>query len=513
MTSPTPPLGGPGIADPSDPYFSFDRAEIGDDLLRLLGSACSEITRDPQSLSGAGQDWWPLTLHMSLAGIPPSLPSVIARPTSSTEVSAILSICNERRIPVTAQGGRSGVCGGAMPFSGGVAIDLCGLAGVFDLDSVSLRFKTGAGTFGCDLEAHLNGEGYTLGHWPQSMDLSTVGGWVACRSAGQYSTRYGKIEDMLTGLEVVTSSGEIIRIGSRGPGSSTGPGIAHLFLGSEGTLGVVTEAEFRMQPKPEVEAKLAFGFTSFAEGLEACRKILRRGATPAVLRLYDNIESVRNFSAVEGAGDEIKAHSLNVLVVVDEADPELLGATMNVVGQECAAATPLNTGICDRWISHRNDVSQLEPLVRSGVVVDTIEISAPWATLYRVYERSIENLGAITGTLNASAHLSHSYRDGACIYFTFAGVNQELTIGNVQDADRQAQQAHLEWATDYYAKAWGAVMNATIEYGGSISHHHGIGYNRAKFMAKSLGGELGLLKSLKAALDPNGILNPHKLWQ
>ena len=233
-----------------------------------------------------------------------------------------------------------------------------------------------AGTFGPDLEAALGavGDGYTLGHWPQSMDLSTVGGWLACRGAGQYSTRYGKIEDMVIGLEVVLADGRVVHTEGKGPRAATGPNLTQLFVGSEGTLGVITEARLRIHPLPPAQERRAFGFATFAAGLEACRRILRRGATPAVLRLYDETESERNFEQPD----------TNVLIVLDEADPEPLAATMAVVDDECApgaGAHPLETALVERWLGHRNDVSALAPLWRAGIVVDTAEVSGPWAAL------------------------------------------------------------------------------------------------------------------------------------
>ena len=192
---------------------------------------------------------------------------------------------------------------------------------------MSLTADVRAGTFGPTSRPRWDrsGSGYTLGHWPQSMDLSTVGGWLACRGAGQYSTRYGKIEDMVIGLEVVLADGRVVHTEGHGPRAATGPNLTQLFVGSEGTLGVITEARLRIHPLPPAQERRAFGFTSFAAGLEACRRILRRGATPAVLRLYDTTESARNFEQPD----------TNVLVVLDETDPALLAATMAVVDEEC----------------------------------------------------------------------------------------------------------------------------------------------------------------------------------
>ena len=213
------------------------------------------------------------------------------------------------------------------------------------------------------------------------MDLSTVGGWVACRGAGQYSTRYGKIEDMVIGLEVALADGRVIRTGGTGPRAAIGPRPDPAVRGVRGRPR--RDHRGAAAPPPGCRRPRGAGPTgspSFAEGLEACRRILRRGATPAVLRLYDHAESARNFDVADQC----------VLVVLDEADPGLLDATMAVVDAECAAAgaTALDEGLVERWMAHRNDVSALAPLYRAGIVVDTIEIAARWSALPALYERA-----------------------------------------------------------------------------------------------------------------------------
>src|ERR1700689_3859139 len=183
------------------------------------------------------------------AGRGAARPAVVARPADTAQVAAVLSLCDRSQVPVTAAGGRSGVCGGSVPLFGGVALDLCALRGIGEVDSESLVADLRAGTFGPDVESGLrDGHGLTLGHWPQSMDLSTGGGWLACRGAGQDSNRYGKIEDMVIGLEVVLADGRIIRTGGHAPRSATGPDPTQLFVGSEGTLGVITEARLPIHP-------------------------------------------------------------------------------------------------------------------------------------------------------------------------------------------------------------------------------------------------------------------------
>ncbi|MGD0883086.1 MAG: FAD-binding oxidoreductase [Acidimicrobiales bacterium] len=471
------------------------QVDIDADLVRRLADACAEISVLDADRAEAGRDWWPLAIGWAAAGAVPSRPALVARPTDVAQVSAVLSLCDAAGIPVTPAGGRSGVCGASIPLFGGVALDLCGLAGIADVDDESLVADLRAGTFGPDVEAGLrDGHGLTLGHWPQSMDLSTVGGWLACRGAGQYSNRYGKIEDMVIGLEVVLADGRVVRTGGRGPRSATGPDLTQLFVGSEGTLGVITEGRFRVHPVPGGEGRRAFGFATFADGLDACRRILRRGATPAVLRLYDTTESGRSF-------DE---PGTNVLIVLDEADPTLVGANLGVVDDECTGAETLDLGHVDRWLTHRNDVSALAPLWRAGVVVDTVEVSARWAALPDLYRAVLDALARVPGTLVASSHQSHAYTDGACLYFTFAGRPPE----EIGEADPVARDA---WVGDYYRRAWDEVTRTTIASGGAISHHHGIGLNRARFLADGLGAAFEVLSSVKSALDPNGILNPGKL--
>lgn len=503
-TTPTPvtpvdlPLGENGSAATAVmDHIPSRRITVDAALRRHLEGVCAEVTDDDDARTEAGRDWWPLAIGWAARGQVPSRPAVIARPTTTDQVAAVLAACHHARVPVTAAGGRSGVCGASVPVFGGVTLDLCGLAGIGDVDTTSLVADLRAGTFGPEVEAGLrDGHGVTLGHWPQSMALSTVGGWLACRGAGQYSNRYGKIEDMVTGLEVVLADGTVVRTGGRGPRSATGPDLTQLFVGSEGTLGVITEGRFRVHPVPEGTGRRAFGFPSFADGLDACRRILRRGATPAVLRLYDTTESGRSFDHAD----------TNVLIVLDEADPGLVDATLAVVDAECAGAARLDAGLVERWLEHRNDVSALAPVWRHGLVVDTVEVSARWAALPGLYRAVLDALGAVDGTLVASSHQSHAYVDGACLYFTFAGRRPAGDAAStVLDDDQQA------WAQQYYVTAWDAVTEATVAAGGAISHHHGIGLNRARFLPVALGPAFGVLASVKDALDPHGILNPGKL--
>ena len=502
--SPTPPVSMDASTVAIEDRLAGDHVPAPDDVLDRIASTGAAVLSDEQSRVDAGRDWWPLSIGWAALGLVPARPAAVVRPTSSEQVAAVLATCSSAGVPVTPMAGRSGVCGGSVPVFGGIAIDMTAMTGPASVDESSLIADVPAGVFGPDLEAQLRGlgNGYTLGHWPQSMDLSTVGGWLACRGAGQYSTRYGKIEDMVIGLEVVLADGRIVRTEGRGPRAATGPSLTQLFVGSEGTLGVITSARLRIHPVPTAEARRAFGFGSFAEGLDACRRILRRGATPAVLRLYDHAESVRNF----------EQDGTCVLIVLDEADLALLDATMSIVDEECAGATSsaepggrsLDTALVERWLSHRNDVSALQPLWQAGVVVDTAEVAGRWSALPGLAKEVVETVKEIPGTIVVSVHQSHAYTDGACLYFTFAGRAPDRSCA-VDDGSAGG------WEETYYRHAWDAISTTVLRHGSALSHHHGIGINRGRFLEDALGEGFNVLVSLKGALDPEGILNPGKL--
>lgn len=479
MTRPTPPIELTG----TDEYLAGPRATVSDELLAELADICDTVT-DLTELAEHSRDWWPLALHWSLQGAVPARAAVIVRPTRTEQVAAVIERCNAARVPVTAAGGRSGVCGASVPLFGGVLLDLTELTGVGDVDTVSGVVEVAAGTFGPDLEHELRTRhGLTVGHFPQSFDLATVGGWVACRGAGQYSTRYGKIEDMVVGLEVVLADGTVVHTGGA-PAAAVGPDLDQLFIGSEGTLGIVTRVWLRAHPLPPAEARAAFRFGTFAEGLDACRSVLRRGATPAVLRLYDAEESARGRG---GDGTDC------VLLVLDEGDPTIVDATMQVVADACAGGRPADSALVDAWMEHRNDTSALQALTAKGYVVDTMEVAAPWARLVGIFETTRAALLAVPHARAATCHLSHSYLDGACLYFTFAATPP------ADEVDRT------------YRALWDAGQRAVLGTGGNLSHHHGVGLNRARFVVEALGTGHRVLSSVKHALDPHGILNPGKL--
>ncbi len=482
--APTPPIALGAEPDAVTSRISATSVSLDAALLAALEATGAEVLVDPAATSEASRDWWPLAMIWARDGQVPVQAAAVVRPADAAQVSAVLAVCNGAQIPVTPAAGRSGVCGASVPVHGGVVLDLTAMSGIVGIDRESMVLDVLPGTFGTWLEETLQTEhGMTIGHWPQSIDLSTVGGWLACRGAGQMSTRYGKIEDIVIGLDVVLADGRMISTGGA-PRAAVGPELTQLFVGSEGTLGVITGARLRLHPKAPSERRAAYGFPSFAAANDACRRIMHRGATPAVLRVYDAIESDRSYQT---------GPDTHLLLVLDEGDPTIVDATMSVIAEECKEAALADIDFVGRWLEHRNDVSALEALISRDYVVDTMEISAPWSCCTAIYEAAIAAITAVPGTLAASAHQSHSYMDGACIYFTFAG---QPPVGERED---------------YYRRAWEAGTRAVLEHGGALSHHHGVGLNRSRFVREALGPAFDVLAATKAALDPNGILNPGKL--
>jgi alkyldihydroxyacetonephosphate synthase len=480
-TSPTPPIELTGTGS----QFEGPGTEVPDSLLATIAASC-EVIRADAATAEASRDWWPLALHWSLQGRVPRRATAIARPTDVEQVAAVLRACNDAVVPVTVCGGRSGVCGAAVPVFGGVVLDTTALVGVCSVDEISGIVEVLPGTFGPDLESVLRRDHrLTVGHFPQSFELATVGGWVASRGAGQYSTRYGKIDDMVVGLEAVLADGSVVTTGGA-PAAATGPDLTQLLLGSEGTIGVITRVWLRAHPVPGHERRRAATFPTFVDGVAACRSVLRRGATPAVLRLYDAEESARGRGG-DGTGC--------TLIVLDEGDEAIVDATMAIVDEAINACggTDAPASLVDEWMEHRNDTTALQALTRKGFVVDTMEIAAAWSRLEEIFVATREALLAVSDVRAATCHLSHSYLDGACLYFTFAATPPPEEIESC------------------YIACWNAGQSAVLAHGGNLSHHHGIGINRGRFMAGALGGSFAMLSAVKRALDPNGVMNPGKL--
>ena len=470
--------------------------EVPAALLDALRAACTTHV-DDALLDAHSRDWWPLALAWAHRGMTARRPAAVAEPASTEEVRAVARLCHAHRVPLTVAGGRSGVLGAAIPARGGVVLSTRALRGVVGVDAESGLVEVLAGTMGPELEDAVAPHGLVVGHHPQSFSLSTVGGWIGARGAGQYSTRVGTIAALVAGLEVVLADGTLLRLGPE-PASAAGPDLASLFVGAEGTLGIVTRAWLRARPLPAARAGAAWRLPSLAAGIGAMRAALRAGATPAVLRLYDERETRR---AHGGDG------TWCALLVHDEAAPELVDATLAVVAR-CARAEGAESAdprLVDAWFAHRDDVSGLHALTARGWVIDTLEVAAPWARLAAVADGVRTAIAAVPGARSATVHVSHSYIDGACAYFTF--------VGDPGDGDRGHGDpgiGDLGALEALHGAMWEAGQGAALRAGATLSHHHGIGLHRARWAPQALGASLGTLAAIKRTLDPHGILNPGK---
>jgi len=459
--------------------------------IELLEGAlpADRVRRDEATRRAHAHDYWAFEAIHDVAGHPAEPPPAVVFPQSTAEVSTILEIADAQRTAIVPYGLGSGVCGAVRPGADALVVDLSRMAALLDVNAEAATARVQAGLGGSECERLLQERGFTLGHFPQSIAVSSVGGWVATRASGQLSTRYGNIEDMVLALEVVLPGGRVLRT-FPAPRAATGPDLRQLVLGSEGTLGIVTEIDFKLWPRPAVQAGFAARLASWEDGLEVTRELLQAGWRPAVLRLYDGIEAQRNFNPWFPERDPL-------LLVRSEGSEAMRGA----LDLELAAARDacrrrggedLGDEPLEHWLGQRNHVPSWDELLGKGLVVDTIEVSATWDRIGALHRRVTGAIEAVPGVLVASGHTSHGYTSGVNIYFTFVG-----------SATEEKEQKRI------YTAAWGAAMEATIECGGSIAHHHGIGRVRRDYLPREI-GEVGIevLRSVKKALDPRGIMNP-----
>jgi alkyldihydroxyacetonephosphate synthase len=486
--APTPPRYAPAFPPKTgEASWQTDAVVIADDLVQQLREISDGVTTNPDQVVRGTRDWWAGTMIPDTEGRPAAPTAVIVSVSSSAQVSAVLKLASSAEVPVTVAGGRSNVTGAAIPVRGGIVLDVCHLNRIVGYDPESQIVEVEAGVFGDVFESHIQSEyGVTLGHWPSSFAISTVGGWVACRGAGQLSTRYGKIEDMVYGLDVVLANGDEVSLGNQ-PRAALGPDLTALFIGSEGTLGVITRIRFKAHRLPDYGRAVAYTFSSFAAGLAACREILQAGANPAVLRLYDELESGVQFDLPES----------NVLLIADEGSAVFVDANLAVASDICTATGKPADGdaIFARWLDTRYLTGKsAEGFTPSpGFVSDTLEMVARWSELPGVYDEVVAAIDSVPGTLAASAHQSHAYIDGACLYFSLRG--------EVEPQNRAT----------WYRTVWDAANRVLLRHNAGLSHHHGVGLLRSPYLPEALNTGFAVLADVKRALDPQNILNPGKL--
>jgi len=466
--------------------YMSPRAKVPRRFIREAADTVGEenVSERESDLIAYSLDYWLYGVLLSQHGDLPSLPGLVVSPGNVGEVQAVLRSANKHRVPVTPFGGGSGVLGGAIPLDGGVVMNLQRVNGFIGLDEVSLVAESEAGIIGANLELELNHRGYSMGNIPQSIYCSTLGGWVSTRAAGQFSTKYGKIEDMVLGMEVVLPEGDILYI-TPVPRRSTGPSLKDLLLGGEGAMGIVTKAMVKVHPLPAATAKQSFVLPSIEVAVDVVRRILRAEARPAVVRIFDEAESERYF---EDIGKRV------TVIFISEGEPEYVAVDSAVISRvaEQSGGQSWGEGPVETWLRKRFDIGLGPVIMQQGGVVDTIEVSALFKDAVGLYRDMVASMKAVEGALEVSGHFSHFYPEGACLYITF--------VGFAADARR------------YYEDTWAAAMKATLRNNGSISHHHGIGFWRKPFMEEEMGASgVDMLRRIRGSLDPNGILNRGKL--
>ncbi len=449
------------------------------------------------------------------SGTVPAVPDAVVRPTNTDEVVKILEVCKGTGIRIIPWGGGTSVTGGVNVPAGDqpvISLDLEHMSGLKSFDPVSGLAVFGPGTTGPQVESALGEHGFTLGHYPQSWELATVGGWVATRSSGQESLGYGRIEDMVAGMEVVAPAGRW-RLPAL-PGSAAGPDLRQLVMGSEGRLGIITEATLRTRPRPENMAVQAYLIPDLDHGMEAIRELVWSGIPLTMLRLSDPLETQVAMAIGLGASRFASLakrylHFRGIreqacLILVSTAGSELgvvdaLEDARSIVTAHRAVS--LGRGPGRHWQRDRFRHPYLrEALMERGWATDTLETAVPWSRaascrteVRQALETTLEDIGEKTAVL---CHISHPYIDGTSLYFTFFFRNAP----------------NPEQTVERWARLKRAASDALVRSEATITHHHGIGAWHAPWL-KHEAGDLGLelLSDTARRMDPEGVLNPHVL--
>jgi alkyldihydroxyacetonephosphate synthase len=458
-----------------------------------------------------------LDLIRAWKGSATNLPDVVVHPSSEEQIQQLFGESQEWDFVVVPYGGATTVVGGIEPRTVNeatvVCLDLRLMNKVLSVDEKSLLAEVESGCLGPELERRLSSVGLTLGHFPQSFEYSSVGGWVATRGAGTESTRYGKIEDMVESLRLVTPQGTIET--PLVPASATGPDLRQILIGSEGMIGVITSVTLKVRKAPRSRSYVGVLFKTFAEGIEAARSMLQNDIVPNAIRLSDQNETQASMALAEHDSDSIfqrvgtwflrrrgyLSSESAVMILAFEGPPEWVSFERKRALITCKflGGFSVGSGPGKTWHDERFDLPYLrDKLIGMGVLVDTLETATTWSRLPGLHSKIMSAFAGAFHELNvpgyAMAHVSHVYRTGASLYFTFMAK---------QLAGREEEEWHV---------IKNRVTDVIVGAGASLSHHHGIGIEHTRWMEQYC-GPLGIhvLKAIKHELDPKAIMNPEKL--
>ena len=452
------------------------------------------------------------------AGAFPRTPDVVVYPADETEVQAVVDVVVEADAVIIPFGGGSNIAGSLEPHADEsrvvVSLDLGRLNRVLEIDADSGLARIEAGALGPDLEAQLNRDGWTMGHFPDSFTHSTLGGWVATRSSGMQSDKYGDIADIVKGLRVVRAGGVLVIRAV--PSASTGPSVREMVVGSEGRLGVITEVAVQVHRLPEKRGIYAYFFKNLDHGLAAMQEIAESDASPSVTRLSDGHETGFSLATSKESKGISKKVQAGLMAYLRRRGWNLDEICLSFIGFEGGAAhAKRQKKTVDRIVRRHHGIGVGKgpgalydqkkfdtPYIRDflldhGAAGDVSETAGPWsklrgihAAVYEAADSAYEKIGRQGWTMS---HMSHSYHSGACLYFTFAFAFGDDPLEEYDTVKRAIQQAF-------------------VDAGGTISHHHGVGLEHAPWLEEDISTQgVAVMAGLFDAVDPGAHFNPRKI--
>ncbi|MAT18562.1 MAG: alkylglycerone-phosphate synthase [Leifsonia sp.] len=471
---------------------NYLRGQIARELTAALGP--EHVSQDPADLQAQASDWSWYSKFLTYKGLEQPAADFAVRPANTAEVERVVQIASDYRIPIVTRGGGSGTQGGTFAPYGGISLDLGRLTDIVEIDEQSLVVTTGAGIDGPTLEKALNEKGLTLAHYPGSYHLgATIGGFIAARGSGVVSTKYGKAEDQVLQVEAVVAPGKTITT-LPVPSHAAGPDLLQSFVGSEGTLGVITQASLRIDPLPAARGFLSFSFPDIFAGIEAGRRIMTNRLRPAVIRLYDEADSykLRDWVGTPFTG--------TLMVIMCDGSEELVDYETRAITSlvESAGGTSLGPEVGQTWWEGKYEPYAKGKLPQPPLMYGTFDQVARFAdipAIYRAKKKVIEEQFAEYGA-RYTAHLSHWYDWGAMLYDRFY----------VDEPPTDPAEA-----MDLHDRLWDAGILAGLENRAVLNDHHGVGIKLGRFMRPQYGAGFELMRQMKDAWDPDGIMNPGKL--
>lgn len=468
-------------------------AVVLDELRTLLGADHVHTDDETRRLRTRGKST--PDLLRARAGDLADAPDVVVRPVDHDQVQAVLDLAVRHRIAVVPFGGGTSVTGGLVArregLTGVLSLDLCRMKALREVDTVSMTAVLEPGLRGPEAEALLAEHDLTLGHFPQSYEYASIGGFAATRSSGQASAGYGRFDSLVVGLTVATPQGRL-ELGSA-PANAAGPDLRQMLLGSEGTLGVITAVRVRVRRRPTITIHEAWQFDTFAAGSDAMRHLAQAGLLPTVIRLSDEAETAINLASQSDVGGEAPTGCL-MIVGHEGTDTHLVETRRSLVsGQlEKLGGTSLGEERGEAWARGRFHAPYLrDSLLDVGVLVETLETATFWGDRERLYDAVKQALVGVLGEKTlVLCHISHVYETGCSLYFTVAAPGGDTPLATWQQAKAAATQA-------------------MVDAGATVTHHHAVGSDHRPWIAQEIGPVgVQILRAVKQELDPAGVLNP-----